>query len=68
MHKCQGENIISPKPLVVDMASVHKKGHGMAYVALGRIQNIDQLHLKSFAPEKIMISQEFYSIFLVSTM
>ena len=58
MHKCQGENIISPKPLVVDMASVHKKGHGMAYVALGRIQNIDQLHLKSFAPEKIMISQE----------
>ena len=58
IHKCQGENIRSPTPLVADIASVHKKGHGMAYVALGRIQNIDQLFLKSFKPEKIMISEE----------
>ena len=30
----------------------------MAYVALGRVENMDQLYLKSFAPEKIMISSE----------
>ena len=58
IHKCQGENIRSPTPLVADIASVHKKGHGMAYVALGRIQNMEQLFLKSFKPEKIMISAE----------
>ena len=54
----QGENIRSPTPLVVDIASVHKKGHGMAYVALGRIQNMDQLSLRSFNPDKIMVSEE----------
>lgn len=58
IHKSQGENIKSPTPLVADIASVHKKGHGMAYVALGRIQNMDQLHLKSFSPDKIMVSKE----------
>ena len=58
IHKCQGENIKSPTPLVADIASVHRRGQGMAYVALGRIQNMDQLYLRSFAPEKIMISQE----------
>ena len=57
IHKSQGENIHSPTPLVADIASVHKKGQGMAYVALGRIQNMDQLYLKSFKPEKIMVSK-----------
>ena len=57
IHKSQGENIHSPTPLVADIASVHKKGHGMTYVALGRIQNMDQLYLKSFLPEKIMVSK-----------
>lgn len=58
IHKSQGANIKSPTPLVADIASVHKRGHGMAYVALGRIQNMDQLYLKSFEPKKIMVSKE----------
>ena len=43
-HKCQGQTIKAPSSLVVDLASCFEAGQ--AYVMLGRIQNLNQLHLK----------------------
>ena len=54
-HKCQGMTVKNPMPLIADMNSVFTKAQ--AYVMLGRIQNIDQLHLKSFSPGKIMVDE-----------
>ena len=54
-HKCQGQTIKAPTPLVADLDSVFSAGQ--AYVILGRVQNVDQLYLKSFSVSKIMIDQ-----------
>ena len=50
-HKCQGQTIKVPRNLVVDLASCFQAGQG--YVMLGRIQNSEQLHLKSFCTKSI---------------
>ena len=53
-HKCQGMTIKSPDTIVVDLETVFAAG--MAYVMLGRIQNICQLYFKTFNPSKFMVS------------
>ena len=53
-HKVQGMNIKSPNSVVVDCNSGFCSG--WTYVALGRVQNIQQLHLKSFDEKDIMVS------------
>ena len=52
-HKCQGMTIRPPTKLFADLDSCWtNRSAGMAYVMLGRIQNIDQLILKwSYDPE-----------------
>ena len=55
-HKCQGMTIKPPKMLVADLDSIFEKYNtikrtreaspGMAYVMLGRVQNINQLILR----------------------
>ena len=45
-HKCQGMTIKSPTKLVADLDSCYKNCPGMAYVMLGRIQNLSQLILR----------------------
>ena len=45
-HKCQGMTIKPPTKLVADLDSCSPRFPGMAYVMLGRIQNIDQLLLR----------------------
>ena len=45
-HKCQGMTIKPPTKLVADLDSCSPRFAGMAYVMLGRIQNIDQLLLR----------------------
>ena len=52
-HKCQGQTIRAPIPMVADLDSVFAAGQ--AYVILGRIQSIDQLFLRSFSAKKIMV-------------
>ena len=54
-HKCQGQTIKAPTPLVADIDSVFSAGQ--AYVILGRIQNIDQLFLQSFSLRKIIVDE-----------
>ena len=49
VHKTQGINVKAPTALVGDMESCFQPA--MAYVMLSRIQNINQLYLKSFAPK-----------------
>ena len=52
VHKCQGMTIKPPTKLVADLDSCFKRSPGMAYVMLGRIQNIDQLLLRwSYDPD-----------------
>ena len=55
-HKCQGMTIFSPESLVVDLNSVFEGG--MAYVMLGRIQNIKQLYFKSFNAKKLYCNEK----------
>ena len=55
-HKCQGYTVKAPNKLVVDLKSCFTQGQ--AYVMLSRIQNLSQLHLISFDPEKIMTCPE----------
>ena len=50
-HKCQGQTIKVPGNLVVDLASCFQAGQG--HVMLGRIQNSEQLYLKSFCTKSI---------------
>ena len=51
-HKCQGMTIKHPTTLVADLDSCWKYCPGMAYVMLGRVQNLDQLILRwSYDPE-----------------
>ena len=61
-HKFQGGTVKSPSTLVADMDSIFDQGgakaYGMAYVMLSRVQNLGQLHLKSFDPKKIMVCEE----------
>ena len=45
-HKCQGMTIKPPTKLVADLDSCFKNSPGMAYVMLGRIQNLEQLILR----------------------
>lgn len=45
-HKCQGMTIKPPTKLVADLDSCWKNAPGMAYVMLGRIQNLNQLILR----------------------
>lgn len=45
-HKCQGMTIKPPTKLVADIDSCWSNAAGMAYVMLGRIQNLDQLILR----------------------
>ena len=45
-HKCQGMTIKPPTKLVADLDSCWKNSPGMAYVMLGRIQNLNQLILR----------------------
>ena len=56
-HKTQGMNVLSPRCLVADFPSGSWSCNGMVYVVLGRIQNMQQLYLKSFDPKKIMVSE-----------
>ena len=55
-HKCQGWTIESPTRLVADLSSCW--GPAMAYVMLGRIQNITQLYLPSLDTTKIYASEK----------
>ena len=51
-HKCQGMTIKPPTKLVADLDSCFSRSPGMAYVMLGRIQNLDQLILRwSYNPQ-----------------
>ena len=45
-HKCQGMTIKPPTKLVADLDSCFSNCPGMAYVMLGRIQNLNQLILR----------------------
>lgn len=45
-HKCQGMTIRPPTKLVANLDSCWANSPGMAYVMLGRIQNLDQLILR----------------------
>ena len=53
-HKCQGQTIKPPANLVADINSVFEAGQ--AYVVLGRVQNIQQLHLLNFKESKLSIN------------
>ena len=55
-HKAQGITIKKPNALVADLNSCGKGGQ--AYVVLGRIQEINQLYLKNFNPDKIKANQD----------
>ena len=55
-HKTQGITIKSPSKLVVDIDSCF--GPAMVYVALSRVQNIEQLFLLSLDTSKIWASKE----------
>ena len=55
-HKIQGQTIKKPNTLVADIKSVFEAGQ--AYVILGRVQDINQLYLRNFVPEKIMVSSK----------
>ena len=55
-HKCQGWTIEAPTLLVADLTSCW--GPAMAYVMLGRIQNINQLYLPSLDTTKIYASEK----------
>ena len=46
-HKCQGQTVKKPNVLAADLKSVFTSGQ--AYVILGRVQDISQLNLLSFA-------------------
>ena len=51
-HKCQGMTIKHPTKMVAGLDSCWKYCPGMAYVMLGRVQNLDQLILRwSYDPE-----------------
>ena len=51
-HKCQGMTIKNPTKMVASLDSCWSNCPGMAYVMLGRIQNLDQLILRwSYDPE-----------------
>ena len=51
-HKCQGMTIKPPTKLVANLDSCWNNCPGMAYVMLGRIQNLNQLILRwSYDPE-----------------
>ena len=45
-HKVQGMGLKPPKKLVADLDSCFEKAPGMAYVMLGRVQNLSQLILR----------------------
>ena len=53
-HKFQGQTVKKPNLLVADIDSVFEAGQ--AYVILGRVQELQQLYLKSFTPSKIMVN------------
>ena len=57
-HKFQGMTVKTPTHLVVDMDSIWPQATGMAYVMLSRIQNINQLYLKSFDETKIKANKK----------
>ena len=44
-HKIQGQSIIAPQKVVVDIDSVFRNGGPLAYVALSRVQNIEQVFI-----------------------
>ena len=51
-HKVQGMTLKPPKKLVADLDSCFEKAPGMAYVMLGRVQNLSQLILRwSYNPQ-----------------
>ena len=55
-HKCQGWTIEAPTLLVADLSTCWQPA--MAYVMLGRIQNINQLYLPSLDTTKIYGNQK----------
>ena len=55
-HKIQGQTITSPKPVVLNLNSVFQPN--MAYVMLGRTENLEQLYLENFDPKKIYCDEE----------
>ena len=55
-HKCQGMTIRKPHRLVLDMDSCF--GAAMVYVALSRIQNLNQLYLLSLDTTKIWADED----------
>lgn len=55
-HKCQGQSIIKPTKVAMDLSSCFQGG--MAYVMLSRIQCIDQLYIiGTFDPKQIFADQ-----------
>ena len=56
MHKIQGQTITSLKPVVLNLNSVFQPN--MAYVMLGRTENLEQLYLEEFDSKKIYCDKE----------
>ena len=55
-HKCQGQTVKKPNMLGADLKSVFAAGQ--AYVILGRVQDISQLSLISFADNCFRVSEK----------
>ena len=58
-HKCQGQTIKKPTPLIADMKSIFESGQ--AYVILGRVQELNQLYLLNFKPKDIRVNQKAFA-------
>ena len=58
-HKCQGWTIEDPTKLVADLSTCWQSA--MAYVMLGRIQNINQLYLSSLDTTKIYCNKKAHT-------
>lgn len=55
-HKIQGQTVTAPKPVVLNLNSVFQSN--MAYVMLGRTENLDQLYLENFESKKIYCDEQ----------
>ena len=58
-HKIQGQSIKAPQVVVVDINSCFRMGGPLAYVAISRVQNMNQLFIKdSLDPKKIICDEK----------
>ena len=56
-HRIQGQSILAPTKVVMDIDSVF--GKAMAYVMLSRVQSLDQVYiLGKLNPKKITVDQK----------